>query len=147
MKMIMEFYGQQTASYNLYTDSQAAEYLATQPNFTTASRSIDLRFHAVKQSYLQGDCRIGGVKSKQNPADILTKSLQPPLHEEHCQHLKPRQDPLTSRQQNSINISQCPTTMKRRLSPETNDDNQDNETQRLTPSLHIIVSVQARMLA
>ena len=47
VKTIMEFYGQKTDSYNLYTDSQAAEYLATQPNFTTASRSIDLRFHAV----------------------------------------------------------------------------------------------------
>ena len=52
MKSIMAFYGEHTSSYNLYTDSQAAEYLATQPNFTAASRSIDIRFHSVKQSYV-----------------------------------------------------------------------------------------------
>ncbi len=31
--------------------------------------------------------RIGGVSTKQNTSDILTKSLQPPIHAVHCSHL------------------------------------------------------------
>jgi hypothetical protein len=41
--------------------------------------------------------RIGGIKSKDNTADILTKFLQPDLHREHTRYLFPIGLPLTPR--------------------------------------------------
>ena len=125
VQTIMEFYGQRNTPYNLYTDSQAAEYLATQPNFTPASRSIDLRFHAVKQSYLEGQCRIGGIKSRDNVADILTKSLQPPLHEKHCLHLHPSRKAALTFGGDALKhsaISMCPTKITHRSSTPASED-------------------------
>jgi hypothetical protein len=51
------------------------------------SRSIDIRHHEIKQDYVEGGIRIGGVSSANNTADILTKNLQPPTHANHCAHL------------------------------------------------------------
>jgi hypothetical protein len=70
--------------YHLYTDNQAAEHIATQPNHSEHSRSIEIRHHEIKQDYVEGGMRIGGVSSQNNTADILTKILQPPLHAKHC---------------------------------------------------------------
>jgi hypothetical protein len=53
------------------------------------SRSIDLRHHSIRQDYLDDLMRIGGVSSKNNTADILTKSLQPDLHTRHTTSLFP----------------------------------------------------------
>jgi hypothetical protein len=76
--------------YYLYTDNQAAEHIATQPNMTDHSRSIDIRHHEIKQDYVEGGMRIGigGVSSSNNTTDILTKPLQPPTHANHCAHLR-----------------------------------------------------------
>jgi hypothetical protein len=54
------------------------------------SRSIDTRHHAIRQDYVDGEMRIGGVTSQDNESDILTKYLQPPLHEKHtiASHIK-----------------------------------------------------------
>jgi hypothetical protein len=71
----------------LYTDNQAAEHIATQPNMTDHSRSINIRHHEIKQDYVKGGMRIEGVSSANNTADILTKNLQPPTHANHCTHL------------------------------------------------------------
>ncbi len=54
---------------------------------TGAARAIDIRHHEIKQDYLMNNMRIGGVSTKQNTSDILTKSLQPPIHAIHCSHL------------------------------------------------------------
>jgi hypothetical protein len=48
------------------------------------SRSVDIRHHSLKQDYVEGTMRIGGVASLNNTSDILTKILQPPLHAKHC---------------------------------------------------------------
>ena len=40
--------------------------------------------------------RIGGVSSKDNTADVLTKTLQPPQHAKHCTHLHILQPTMTS---------------------------------------------------
>jgi hypothetical protein len=48
------------------------------------ARSIDIRHHEIKQDYVQNNMRIGGVSSANNTADILTKTLQPPIHAKHC---------------------------------------------------------------
>ena len=59
------------------------------------SRSIDTRHHAIRQDYVEGDMRIGGVASQENESDILTKFLQPPLHEKHAHFLHIKQDRRT----------------------------------------------------
>jgi hypothetical protein len=84
---VLKFYGNPPTSYYLYTDNQAAEHIATQPNMNEHSRSIDTRHHAIRQDYVDGHMRIGGVASANNTSDILTKYLQPPLHEKHAYHL------------------------------------------------------------
>ncbi len=45
------------------------------------SRSIDIRHHEVRQDYLQGKLQIGGVKTTENPSDILTKFLPASTHQ------------------------------------------------------------------
>jgi hypothetical protein len=84
VREVLKFMGNTLHIYYLYTDNQAAEHLATQPNMTDNCRSIDIRHHEIKQDYLNADMRIGGVSSKDNTSDILTKSLQPPIHAKHC---------------------------------------------------------------
>ena len=69
------------------TDNQAAEHLATQPNLNEHGRSIDIRHHEVRQDYLEGNVRIGGVKTTENPSDILTKFLPAPAHQQHSKYI------------------------------------------------------------
>jgi hypothetical protein len=49
---ILQFYGNKESTYYLFTDNQAAEHLATQPNLNEHGRSIDTRHHEVRQDYL-----------------------------------------------------------------------------------------------
>ena len=86
---ILQFYGNTKTIFYLYTDNQAAEHIATQPNMNEHSRSIDLRHHSIRQDYLEHSMRIGGVSSKDNTSDILTKFLQPELHHTHTNPLFP----------------------------------------------------------
>ena len=77
-----------THIYHLYTDNQAAEHIATQPNMNDHSRSIDIRIHGIRPDYLDNAMyEKGGVASEDNTTDILTKNLQPHLHQKHCAHL------------------------------------------------------------
>jgi hypothetical protein len=87
VRNILQFYGNGNPNYFLYTDNQAAEHIATQPNMNEHSRSIDIRHHVIRQDYLNGEMRIGGVASQANTSDILTKNLQPPLHLKHISEL------------------------------------------------------------
>jgi hypothetical protein len=84
---ILVFYGNGKPHYYLFTDNQAAEHIATQPNMNEHSRSIDIRHHAIRQDYIDGEMRIGGVGTQENTSDILTKNLQPPLHQKHTKEL------------------------------------------------------------
>ncbi len=101
VRNILQFYGNGNPNYFLYTDSQAAEHIATQPNMNEHSRSIDIRHHVIRQDYINGEMRIGGVASQANTSDILTKNLQPPLHlkhigELHITNLEPPPNVLTN---------------------------------------------------
>ena len=86
------FYGNRKPNYFLFTDNQAAEHIATQPNMNDHSRSIDIRHHAIRQDYVSGEMRIGGVGTQENTSDILTKNLQPPLHIKHTRELNINQN-------------------------------------------------------
>ncbi len=81
---VLQFYGNTTNIYHLYTDNQAAELIATQPTSNEHSRAIDTRHHAIRQDHIENSMQIGGVASSQNTSDILTKNLQPPIHQKHC---------------------------------------------------------------
>ena len=57
---VLQFYGNTTPIFYLYTDNQAAEHIATQPTMNDHSRSIDLRHHSIRQDYIEHGMRIGG---------------------------------------------------------------------------------------
>ena len=91
---ILEFYGnKQGKEYHLYTDSQTAEHLATQPNMSEAGHSIDIRFHSIKQDYVDGNMRIGGVSTHTNQSDLCTKYLAVVPHLRHAAPLLPPMSP------------------------------------------------------
>jgi hypothetical protein len=75
---ILCFWGNTHNTYYIYTDNQASEHIVTQPTLNEHSRSIDVRHHAVRQAYLDGDVKVGGVNTTGNHSDILTKFLAPP---------------------------------------------------------------------
>ena len=84
---ILQFYGNKESTAYLFTDNQAAEHIATKPTMNEHSRSIDIRHHAVRQDYLAGNVHIRGVKTTDNPSDILTKFLPAPTHIKHTSPL------------------------------------------------------------
>ncbi len=70
------------------------------------SRSIDLRHHSIRQDYEEDGMRIGGVSSKDNTNDILTKFLQPELHHIHTNQLyPPRPMPIPYNRQTSPTLT------------------------------------------
>ena len=101
MTTILQFYGNTATTAYLFTDNQAAEHIATKPTMNEHSRSIDIRHHAVRQDYLQGHVQIRGVKTTENPSDILTKYLPAPTHMKHASplnirsHVTPMEKELT----------------------------------------------------
>jgi hypothetical protein len=99
---VLQFYGNTTNIYHVYTDNQAAEDIAIQPTMNEHSRAIDTRHHAIRQDYIENSMRIGGVARSANTSDILTKNLQPLLHQGHCAALHILQPTLT---QSNINLT------------------------------------------
>jgi hypothetical protein len=99
---VQQFYGNTTNIYHLYTDNQTAEHIATQPTMNEHSRAIDTRQHAIRQDYIENSMRIGGVASSESTSDILTKNLQPHLHQRHCAALHILQPTLT---QSNMNLT------------------------------------------
>jgi hypothetical protein len=73
------------------TTKQQNTLLSTQPNMNDHSRSINMHTHTWHQTRLPGRCYEDwgsrGVASADNTSDILTKNLQPHLHQKHCTHL------------------------------------------------------------
>jgi hypothetical protein len=86
-KTILQIYGNTSTTAHLFTDNQAAEHTATRPTMNEHSRSIDIRHHAVRQDYICDEIQIGGVKTTDNPSDILTKFLPAPTHIKHLRYL------------------------------------------------------------
>ncbi len=81
---ILMFYGNGKPNYFLFTDNQAAEHIATQPNMNDHSRSIDIRHHAIRQDYVNGEMRIGewplkttqATSSLRNYSHLYTSNTQ-----------------------------------------------------------------------
>jgi hypothetical protein len=58
-----------------------------------AGRSIDIRFHSIKQDYIDGNMRIGGVSTHTNQSDLCTKYLAVVPHLRHASPLLPPTSP------------------------------------------------------
>ncbi len=77
------FYGNGKPNYFLFTDNQAAKHIATQPNMNDHSRSIDIRHHAIRQDYVNGEMRIGGVATQDNKRHSHQKSPTTSTYQTH----------------------------------------------------------------
>jgi hypothetical protein len=86
-------HGNTTTTHYMFTDNQAGEHIATQPNMNEQSRSIDIRHRIIRQDYLERKVKVGGVNTKDNNSDVLIKFLTPQLHIAHTTHLNLQQDP------------------------------------------------------
>jgi hypothetical protein len=76
-------------SYNspvdLYIDNQSAIKLATNPVYHKRSKHIDIKYHWIREKIEEKDLvKIKYVKSSENTADMMTKSLVGELHVRHC---------------------------------------------------------------
>jgi hypothetical protein len=68
---ILLFWGNTHNTYYIYTDNQASEHVVSQPTLNKHSRAIDIRHHAVRQAYLEGDVKVGGVVTTGNHSEFL----------------------------------------------------------------------------
>ena len=103
---ILEFYGnKQGREHHLFTDSQTAEHLATQPNMSEAGRAIDIRFHSIKQDYVDGKMRVGRVDTHVNRSDIGTKYLAAVPHLRHARPLHDARSPHGIKASETCNFS------------------------------------------
>ena len=63
------------------------------PAFTEASRSVDIRYQAIRQDCTECNSKVGGVCSSKNPSDVLSKPLYPHPHLHHSRLLIPKTQP------------------------------------------------------
>jgi hypothetical protein len=69
--------GVMVGSVPLYIDNQAARTLAQNPVHHDRSKHIDIKYHFIRERVLLGQIDIREVASKDNIADLLTKTLRP----------------------------------------------------------------------
>ncbi len=119
-----------------FTDKQAAEHIATKPTMNEHSRSIGIRQHAVRQDYLAGKVQIRGVKTTENPSDILTKFLPAPTHMKHT-------NPLNSTSVNTYATSQDNVYTKWKPHLQPNHTNQVSTTTNIPSDRHLTPDEEA----
>ena len=59
----------------VYCDNHSAIHLAKNQSFYERSKHIDVRLHFVRDIIVVGEIGVGKVPTKDNPSDMLTKSL------------------------------------------------------------------------
>ena len=67
-------------------DNQSAIHLAKNQSFHERSKHIDVRLHFVRDIIAVGEIGVGKVPTKDNPSDMLTKSLNVTKFK-HCLNL------------------------------------------------------------
>ncbi|RVX00023.1 Retrovirus-related Pol polyprotein from transposon TNT 1-94 [Vitis vinifera] len=70
----------------VYCDNQSAIHLAKNQSFHERSKHIDVRLHFVRDIIAAGEIGVGKVHTKDNPSDMLTKSLNVTKFK-HCLNL------------------------------------------------------------
>ena len=73
-------------SIKLLVDNYSPQKLATNPVYHARTKHIDIRHHFVREIVESGEIVLEHVASDNMPADILTKALTKPKHEQ-CVHL------------------------------------------------------------
>ena len=63
------------SSYYLFSDNQSAIKLAKNPEYHSKSKHIDIQYHYVREKILEGIIDLNYINTKDQPADIFTKSL------------------------------------------------------------------------
>ena len=75
LKGITEELGMYRGKVIVYCDNQSAIHLAKNQSFHERSKHIDVRLHFVRDIIAAWEIRVGKVPTKDNPSDMLTKSL------------------------------------------------------------------------
>jgi hypothetical protein len=75
------------APIHIYVDNKSAIKLAKNPEFYQRSKHIDIRHHFVRDHVRDGSVTIEWISGKINPADMLTKALDPVKFNAICQYL------------------------------------------------------------
>ncbi|KZZ88211.1 hypothetical protein BBO_09576 [Beauveria brongniartii RCEF 3172] len=71
----------------LYIDNNSALKLTRNPEFHNRSKHIDVKHHFVREKVEEGVINTQRVNTRDNLADILTKSLPKPTHEDVMERL------------------------------------------------------------
>ena len=76
LREIVAFLGhEQTEPTVVYEDNDAARIIAENDLSVKRSKSIDIRYHYVRERVSDGQIRIERIDTKEQPADLLTKNL------------------------------------------------------------------------
>jgi hypothetical protein len=59
----------------LYCDSESAIHLAKNSNFHSKTNHIYFRYHFIRSSLEDGLLKLEKIRTRQNPADMLTKGV------------------------------------------------------------------------
>lgn len=76
----------------IYNDNQGAGKLCKNPVFHNRTKHVDIRHHFVRETIERGDIKIEYLSTEEMPADLLTKALSTPKHNQCCKQmgLKPK---------------------------------------------------------
>ena len=72
---MLEIEYQCVSDTKLYIDNQSAIRLIKNPEFHKRTKHIDTRYHFVRNMYLEGELSLEYIKSSEQLADLMTKSL------------------------------------------------------------------------
>jgi hypothetical protein len=71
----------------VHVDNESAIKLAKNPEFHQRSKHIDIRHHFLRDHIRNGSFHIKWISGKENPADMLTKPLDPVKFEAICRNI------------------------------------------------------------
>jgi hypothetical protein len=82
----------------LHVDNASAIKLTNNPEFHQRSKHIDIRHHFIRECIDNGDIIVKWIPGPENPADMFTKALTPPLFEKcrdrlHMTNIKGHSNP------------------------------------------------------
>lgn len=81
LRRLLRELGINAGRVKLSNDNIGAQRLATNPVFHARTKHIDIRHHFVREIVDAGLIRLEHVASEEMPADVLTKALTRPKHE------------------------------------------------------------------
>lgn len=87
---LKNFLGELIGGYKsilLYNDNQSAQKLAANPVTHKRSKHIDVRYHFVREVVAKGDIELQYMPTDSMVADVLTKALASPKHNQFVTEL------------------------------------------------------------